>query len=325
MHIGNVLEKDKGIAAGIADGISDSLTSALASLDSIILGKGPQLRLALACLIARGHLLIEDLPGVGKTTLAHALARVLGLTYQRIQFTSDMLPADIVGVSIYRPEDGRFDFHPGPVFSQLVLADEVNRATPKAQSALLEAMQEGQVTVDGASHTLPEPFFVVATQNPGNQIGTFPLPESQLDRFLMRIELGYPDEAAERQLLAGHDTRVALAGLEPALGPDDVVRLQRAVDAVKVSEPLIDYIQALVRYTRESGDFPAGLSPRGAIALTRAARAVALVEGREAVFPDDVQAVFTPVAAHRLTTDELDRSRRPEEIGRHVLESVAIP
>jgi len=325
MHIGNVLEKDNGIAAGIADGTGDALASALASLDSIILGKGPQLRLALACLIARGHLLIEDLPGVGKTTLAHALARVLGLTYQRIQFTSDMLPADIVGVSIYRPEDGRFDFHPGPVFSQLVLADEVNRATPKAQSALLEAMQEGQVTVDGASHTLPEPFFVVATQNPGNQIGTFPLPESQLDRFLMRIELGYPDETAERRLLAGHDTRVALAELEPALGPDDVVRLQRAVDAVKVSEPLIDYIQALVRYTRESGDFPAGLSPRGAIALTRAARAVALVEGREAVFPDDVQAVFTAVAAHRLTTDELDRRRRPEEIGRHVLESVAIP
>ncbi|WP_405239406.1 AAA family ATPase [Lentisalinibacter orientalis] len=321
MHIGNVLEKDNAID----DGIGDALTSALASLDSIILGKGPQLRLALACLIARGHLLIEDLPGVGKTTLAHALARVLGLTYQRIQFTSDMLPADIVGVSIYRPEDGRFDFHPGPVFSQLVLADEVNRATPKAQSALLEAMQEGQVTVDGASHTLPEPFFVVATQNPGNQIGTFPLPESQLDRFLMRIELGYPDEAAERRLLAGHDTRLALAGLEPALGPDDVVRLQRAVDAVKVSEPLIDYIQALVRYTRESGDFPAGLSPRGAIALTRAARAIALVEGREAVFPDDVQAVFTAVAAHRLTTDELDRRRRPEEIGRHVLESVAIP
>ena len=321
MHIGNVLEKDNAID----DGIGDALTSALASLDSIILGKGPQLRLALACLIARGHLLIEDLPGVGKTTLAHALARVLGLTYQRIQFTSDMLPADIVGVSIYRPEDGRFDFHPGPVFSQLVLADEVNRATPKAQSALLEAMQEGQVTVDGASHTLPEPFFVVATQNPGNQIGTFPLPESQLDRFLMRIELGYPDETAERQLLAGHDTRAALAGLEPVLGPGDVVRLQRAVDAVRVSEPLIDYIQALVRYTRESGDFPAGLSPRGAIALTRAARAIALVEGREAVFPDDVQAVFTAVAAHRLTKDELDRRRRPEEIGRHVLESVAIP
>ncbi len=325
MHIGNVLEKDSGIAAGIADGTGDALASALASLDSIILGKAPQLRLALACLIARGHLLIEDLPGVGKTTLAHALARVLGLSYQRIQFTSDMLPADIVGVSIYRPEDGRFDFHPGPVFSQLVLADEVNRATPKAQSALLEAMQEGQVTVDGVSHALPEPFFVVATQNPGNQIGTFPLPESQLDRFLMRIELGYPDEAAERQLIAGHDTRVALAELEPALGPDDVVRLQRAVDAVKVSEPLIDYIQALVRYTRESGNFPAGLSPRGAIALTRAARAVALVEGREAVFPDDVQAVFTAVAAHRLTTDDLDRRRHPEEIGRHVLESVVIP
>ncbi|HKL62695.1 MAG TPA: MoxR family ATPase [Woeseiaceae bacterium] len=321
MRIGNVLEKEDGLTAGTGD----ALAAALDSLDSIILGKEPQLRLALACLIARGHLLIEDLPGVGKTTLAHALARVLGLTYQRIQFTSDMLPADIVGVSIYRPEDGRFDFHPGPVFSQLVLADEVNRATPKAQSALLEAMQEGQVTVDGASHTLPEPFFVVATQNPGSQIGTFPLPESQLDRFLMRIELGYPGEEAERRLIAGRDTRVALHELEAALTPEAVVRLQRAVDAVKVSEPLIDYIQALVRYTRESGDFPAGLSPRGAIALTRAARAIALVEGREAVFPDDVQAVFTAVAAHRLTTDELDRRRGPEEIGRHVLESVAIP
>lgn len=325
MHSGNALEKGLEKGSGLSTGTGDALASALAALDSVILGKKPQLRLALACLIARGHLLIEDLPGVGKTTLAHALARVLGLTYQRIQFTSDMLPADIVGVSIYRPEDGRFDFHPGPVFSQLVLADEVNRATPKAQSALLEAMQEGQVTVDGASHNLPEPFFVVATQNPGSQIGTFPLPESQLDRFLMRIELGYPDEQAERRLLAGRDTRLALDELQPALTADAVVALQRAVDAVKVSEPLIDYIQALVRYTRESGEFPAGLSPRGAIALTRAARAIALVEGREAVFPDDVQAVFTAVAAHRLAADEFSGRHHPEEIGRHVLESVAIP
>ncbi len=321
MHIGSVLEKE----AGIGQDAMDALASALASLDTIILGKQTQLRLALACLIARGHLLIEDLPGVGKTTLAHALARVLGLSYQRIQFTSDMLPADIVGVSIYRPGDGRFDFHPGPVFSQLVLADEVNRATPKAQSALLEAMQEGQVTVDGVSHPLPDPFFVVATQNPGDQIGTFPLPESQLDRFLMRIELGYPGEAEERQLIAGRDTRIALEELSPAMQPADVVTLQRAVDSVHVSDPLIDYIQALVRFTRESGDFHAGLSPRGAIALTRAARGLALIHGRRAVFPDDVQAVFTAVAAHRLGTDGPGGRRRPQEIGRHVLDAVAIP
>ncbi len=321
MHIGSVLEKE----AGIGQDAMDALASALASLDTIILGKQTQLRLALACLIARGHLLIEDLPGVGKTTLAHALARVLGLSYQRIQFTSDMLPADIVGVSIYRPGDGRFDFHPGPVFSQLVLADEVNRATRKAQSALLEAMQEGQVTVDGVSHPLPDPFFVVATQNPGDQIGTFPLPESQLDRFLMRIELGYPGEAEERQLIAGRDTRIALEELSPAMQPADVVTLQRAVDSVHVSDPLIDYIQALVRFTRESGDFHAGLSPRGAIALTRAARGLALIHGRRAVFPDDVQAVFTAVAAHRLGTDGPGGRRRPQEIGRHVLDAVAIP
>lgn len=321
MHIGTVLEKETGISKDV----TDALHSALASLDTIILGKTPQLRLAMACLIARGHLLIEDLPGVGKTTLAHALARVLGLSYQRIQFTSDMLPADIVGVSIYRPGDGRFDFHPGPVFCQLVLADEVNRATPKAQSALLEAMQEGQVTVDGISHALPEPFYVVATQNPGDQIGTFPLPESQLDRFLMRIELGYPGEAEERSLIAGRDTRVVLDELEPALQPDAVVALQRAVDSIHLSEPLIDYVQALVRFTRESGDFAVGLSPRGAIALTRAARALALIQGRLAVFPDDIQAVFTAVAAHRLGTEGPTGRRRPQEIGQHVLESVAIP
>ncbi len=321
MHIGNVLETKGGTTAD--DRVS--LADALDALDSIVLGKKPQLRLALACLIARGHLLIEDLPGVGKTTLAHALARVLGLSYQRIQFTSDMLPADIVGVSIYRPEDGRFDFHPGPVFAQLVLADEVNRATPKAQSALLEAMQEGQVTVDGSSHALPMPFFVVATQNPGDQIGTFPLPESQLDRFLMRIELGYPGEDEERRLIAGRDTRVALDELTPVLDAATVVRLQQAVDEVHVSEPLIDYIQALVRFTRDSGEFRTGLSPRGAIALSRAARAVALVHGRDAVYPDDLQAVFTAVAAHRLSSERTADGTRPDEIGRHVLESVAIP
>ncbi|MEJ2602495.1 MAG: AAA family ATPase [Gammaproteobacteria bacterium] len=321
MHIGNVLEKNRGPTADDRASLAD----ALEALDSIVLGKKPQLRLALACLIARGHLLIEDLPGVGKTTLAHALARVLGLSYQRIQFTSDMLPADIVGVSIYRPEDGRFDFHPGPVFAQLVLADEVNRATPKAQSALLEAMQEGQVTVDGSSHALPEPFFVVATQNPGDQIGTFPLPESQLDRFLMRIELGYPGEAEERRLIAGRDTRIALDGLAAALDAATVLRLQHAVDEIHVAEPLIDYVQALVRFTRESSEFHSGLSPRGAIALSRAARAVALVEGRDAVYPDDIQAVFTAVAAHRLSREGTAGRTSPDEIGRHVLDSVAIP
>jgi MoxR-like ATPase len=272
----------------------------ITALNGIVLGKDRQVRLALSCLLARGHLLIEDLPGVGKTTLAQALARVLGLSYQRVQFTSDLLPADVIGVSVYDRERGGFEFHRGPVFAQLVLADEVNRATPKAQSALLEAMEERQVTVDGHTHPLPQPFFVVATQNPSYQLGTYPLPESQLDRFLMRIEIGFPSAALERELLRGKDRRALLAGLAPALDAATLVTLQAYVPDVHVAEPLLDYLQALVRHSRESGHFETGLSPRAAIALTRAAQAWALLHGRAGVLPEDVQAVARAVAGHRL-------------------------
>ena len=281
-----------------------TLEPVLAALNSIVLGKEHQLRLAVACLLARGHLLIEDLPGVGKTTLAQSLARVLGLSYQRVQFTSDLLPADVIGVSVYDRERGRFEFHKGPVFAQLVLADEVNRATPKAQSALLEAMEERQVTVDAHTYPLPEPFFVVATQNPSYQLGTYPLPESQLDRFLMRLELGFPAAALERQLLKGEDRRVLLARLAPCLSAPVLVSLQQLVPQVHVAEPLLDYVQALVRHSRESGHFDTGLSPRAAIALLRAAQAWALLHGRGGVLPEDVQAVARAVAGHRLQRRE---------------------
>ncbi len=234
----------------------------LDALGRIIVGKERHLRLSVACLLARGHLLIEDVPGVGKTTLAHALAKALGLTYQRIQFTSDLLPADVLGVSVYQRENGRFEFHKGPIFSQLVLADEINRATPKAQSALLEAMEERQVTADGTTYRLPSPFFVVATRNPAHQIGTFPLPESQLDRFLMQIELGYPEPAQERQLLASGERRALVEQLDAALSLDTLLRLQDQVPTVHVSEPLLDYVQGILAYTRQSGEFTSGLSPR---------------------------------------------------------------
>ena len=258
----------------------------------IILGKEAQVRLSLACLLARGHLLIEDLPGVGKTTLAHVLARSLGLQFQRIQFTSDMLPADIIGVSVYERETSGFRFHPGPIFAQVILADEVNRATPKTQSALLEAMEEHQVTAEGETRKLPEPFFVIATQNPSEQVGTFPLPESQLDRFLMRIELGYPGRDAERSLLAGVDRRALLATLEPSLSVAELVELQQNVQQVHVAAALLDYVQAIVEHTRRNPDFAAGLSPRAALALVHSARAWALIEGRDKVIPEDVQAVL---------------------------------
>ena len=235
-----------------ADGRVSAIDDARKSLGTIILGKDEEISLSLACLLARGHLLIEDLPGLGKTMLAQALARVLGLSFQRIQFTSDLLPADIVGVSIFKQNEGRFEFQPGPVFAQLVLADEVNRATPKAQSALLEAMEEQQVSVDGKTHQLPEPFFVVATQNTSDQIGTFPLPESQLDRFLMRLKLGYPNEESERALITGRDRRQMLEEIQPTLTPELVAQLQVTVEKVHVTGPLVDYVQALVRYTRES-------------------------------------------------------------------------
>jgi MoxR-like ATPase len=257
--------------------------------------------------------------------LAQALSRVLGLSFSRIQFTSDLLPADIIGVSVFRQDSGEFEFQPGPLFAQLVLADEVNRATPKAQSALLEAMEEYQVSVDGHTRKLPTPFFVVATQNPGDQIGTFPLPESQLDRFLMRVEIGYPDEESERELLAGEDRREMLREIEAVANPEMLGTLQDTARKVPVTDALVGYVQALVRHTRESADIEIGLSPRGAQALVAAARAHAFVENHPGVFPDDVQAVFAAVAGHRLKPAASTRFRSPSELCQHVLDSVAIP
>ena len=278
----------------------DTITRVRSSLDSVLLGKSGQVQLALACLFARGHLLIEDLPGMGKTLLSQALARVMGLSYNRVQFTSDVLPADIIGTSVFDRETGTLKFLEGPLFAQVVLADEINRATPKSQSALLEAMEERQVTVEGVSRPLPEPFFVIATQNPVTQSGTFALPESQLDRFLMRIELGYPDPDAERELLRGGDGRRKLDSLQPMLDLDGLRQIQGAVDAIKVADPLIDYVQRLVAYTRTRGEFAYGLSPRGTLALLQAARAWALLSGRSHVVPEDVQMVLGAVVEHRL-------------------------
>ncbi len=294
-------------------------------LGGIILGKDREISLALACLLARGHLLIEDLPGLGKTILAQSLASVLGLSFQRIQFTSDLLPADIVGVSIFHQQQGEFKFQPGPIFAQLVLADEVNRATPKAQSALLEAMEEHQVSVDGKTHKMPTPYFVVATQNPSDQIGTFPLPESQLDRFLMRLELGYPNEESERALITGIDRRQLLSEIEPVLNADILLKLQETAAKIHMTDPLIDYVQALVRFTRESPDIETGLSPRGSLALVAAARSHAFIEHHSGVFPDDVQAIFAAVAGHRIKAASNSAYRTPAELSRHVLDSVAIP
>jgi MoxR-like ATPase len=307
------------------DGLHTAVDKARESLNRIILGKDREIALALACLLGRGHLLIEDLPGLGKTMLAQSLAKVLGLSYQRIQFTSDLLPADIIGVSVFQQASGEFVFQPGPVFTQLVLADEINRATPKAQSALLEAMEERQVSADGETHKLPEPYFVVATQNPSDQIGTFPLPESQLDRFLMRIELGYPSEENERELITGEDRRQLLLSIKATLNPDILVQLQNTITDVHLSEPLVDYIQALVRFTRESPDIETGLSPRGSQALALAARSLAFIERHSGVYPDDVQAVFAACASHRLKPASNSTYRRPGELCRHVLDNVAIP
>ena len=301
------------------------LGEALGQLNQVILGKQAEIRLCLACLLARGHLLIEDIPGVGKTTLAHALAQTLGLSYQRVQFTSDLLPADIIGVSIFDRAANRFEFQHGPIFAQLVLADEVNRATPKAQSALLEAMEEQQVTVDGRSYALPEPFFVVATQNPIDQVGTFPLPESQLDRFLMRIELGYPDATHERQLLMGQDRRDLLATLGSILESSDLAKLQNAVTQVHAAPALLDYVQALVSFTRASGRFACGLSPRAAIGLLRASQSWALIEGRSSVLPEDVQAVLPALVGHRLRVTGDASPASSLNTGRRIIESVPIP
>lgn len=321
MQGGNTLETlplDKNSDRVVLDRVRNAL-------GSIILGKDRQIRLAVSCLLARGHLLIEDLPGLGKTMLAQALARVLGMSFRRIQFTSDLLPADIVGVSVFRQNLGEFEFQPGPIFSQLILADEVNRATPKAQSALLEAMEEYQVSVDGNTRRLPEPFFVVATQNPADQIGTFPLPESQLDRFLMRLELGYPDAENERELITGADRRSMLEDIEAVTSPEALQELQRAAAQTAMSEPLVDYIQALVRQTRESPEIDIGLSPRAALALAAAAKAHAFVERHSGVYPDDIQAVFAAVAGHRLKPASNTTHRSAAELCQHVLDTVAIP
>ncbi|MFZ2266484.1 MAG: AAA family ATPase [Azonexus sp.] len=289
-----------------------------------ILGKEHEIRQAIACLLAGGHLLIEDLPGMGKTTLAHALARLLGLQFSRIQFTSDLLPADITGVSIFERDRGDFRFLPGPVFAQVVLADEINRATPKTQSALLEAMEEGQVTAEGETRQLPTPFFVIATQNPAHQIGTFPLPESQLDRFLMRIELGYPDRAAERALLTAGGQRAKAEQLAPLLDAATLPALQQEVAAVHASPALIDYVQALVEASRHDPGFQHGLSPRAGLALLAAARAWAWLDGRDLVLPDDVQAVLPAVARHRLRAAQGGGYARNEDIAA-LLRTVAIP
>ncbi|MDP1772592.1 MAG: MoxR family ATPase [Methylobacter sp.] len=300
--------------------MQNAINQLLDSANQVILGKPRQIRLALCCLLARGHLLIEDIPGVGKTTLAHTLAKLLGLHYQRIQFTSDILPADIIGSCVFDAKNHAFTFHPGPVFNQMVLADEINRATPKAQSALLEAMEEHQVTVEGKTYPLPQPFFVIATQNPSHQIGTFPLPESQLDRFLMRIELGYPDQQAERQLLTGQSRHSLCESLPVQLPPEQLQRIQQAVTQVHVSNALLDYCQGIINFTRESSEYHCGLSPRAGLALLTAAKAWAFMDRRDAVIPEDLQAVLAAVAGHRLRAG----NAQSEAIVAPILANVAV-
>jgi MoxR-like ATPase len=305
----------------------DSLRKIQALLDqlnTVIVGKSAQVRDCVACLLAGGHLLIEDVPGVGKTTLAHALARSFGLQFSRVQFTADLMPSDLLGVSIYERATESFVFHPGPIFAQVLLADEINRASPKTQSALLEAMEEKQVTAEGETRPLPSPFFVIATQNPHDQLGTFALPESQLDRFLMRISLGYPDRAAERELFNGADRRTMLEGMRNMVTPADLQALQERVLAVHAAEPLVNYVQDLVAATRSGRWFLQGLSPRAGIAVMRAAKAQALLAGREYVAPDDVQAILPQTIAHRLQPVS-DAGRGPVEQVRAMLEAVPLP
>jgi len=313
----------------IPDSASDSdlharLHEAIATVNGILLGKGRQVELAFACLLARGHLLIEDLPGVGKTTLAHALATVIGAHYQRIQFTSDLLPADILGVSIYRRDLEKFEFHRGPIFSELILADEVNRATPKTQSALLEAMAEGQVTIEGETHALAKPFFVIATQNPLDLVGTFPLPDSQLDRFLLSISLGFPEPEVERELLIAEDRATVLQSTRAILSPADVLFLQQACQRVHTSEALLDYVQALLAETRNSRWFETGLSPRAGIALLHCGRALAFIDERDFVTSEDIKSVFSSLARHRMTVPHGMEVSVDEQIG-SLLQHVAIP
>ncbi len=303
------------------DALRSRLDAAMAQVNQVLLGKPRQVKLAFTCLVAGGHLLLEDVPGVGKTTLAHALAASFALDFQRVQFTSDLLPSDIIGVSVYERETGQFRFHPGPIFTGLLLADEINRATPKTQSALLEAMAEGQVTVDGQTHALPQPFFVVATQNPLDLAGTFPLPDSQLDRFMLRLSLDYPDAAAERALLTGSDRRDLLAQLGPKLDGPALIALHRQAQAITASPALLDYLQALLAASRRHADIRVGLSPRAGLALLNAARTWALLSGRGHVLPEDVQALFVPLAAHRLVPA---RGANGDTLARQLLAEVAV-
>ncbi|MCH9670091.1 MAG: MoxR family ATPase [Gammaproteobacteria bacterium] len=317
-----------GISATSARAFDDHaarLNKTVDAIGQIILGKEHAIRLALAAMVARGHVLIEDVPGVGKTTLAQVFARALGLDFQRIQFTSDLLPADLLGVSVFEKNTGEFQFRQGPVFTQLVLADEINRATPKTQSALLEAMEERQVTLDGETRALPAPFFVIATQNPSHQLGTFALPESQLDRFLIRLVLGYPDHSAERALLSGRDRRELLDAIEPTISPDQILSAQQIVPDVHTAEALLDYVQQLLRFTRESGDFRVGLSPRAGLGLLRVAQAWALLAGRDHVLPEDIQTVLPSTVGHRLQSARLGTEPAPEELVAQLIEHVPIP
>ena len=304
--------------------LADQLTRLTDQISTIIVGKRPQIEDCIACMLAGGHLLIEDVPGVGKTTLAHALAVSLGLRFSRMQFTADLMPSDLIGVSVYERSKEAFVFHPGPVFAQVLLSDEINRAGPKTQSALLEAMEEQQVTVEGETRALPRPFFVIATQNPSDQLGTYPLPESQLDRFLMCITLGYPDRASERELLAGADRREAVTQLRPVMTPDDLLAAQRAVLAVHVSDALLDYLQALIAATRSGAWFVEGLSPRAGIAVLRAAKARALLDQRGHVAPDDIQAILPQTVAHRLVPVPGAGRGRVEQV-RAMIAAVPLP
>jgi len=285
----------------------------LQTANTIISGKETQIKLAIACLLAKGHLLIEDIPGMGKTTLAHLLAKLFGLDYSRIQFTSDMLPADIIGISIFDKNTSEFRFHPGPVFSQLILADEINRATAKTQSALLEAMEEQQITMDGETYPLGNPFFVIATQNPQTQTGTFPLPESQLDRFLMRIVLGYPNRHTERGILIGADRRELLKSITPVFNTAQLTRMQQQIRAVHISSALLDYVQDILQFSRHSQHFLTGLSPRAGLALLRTAQAWAFIHNREMVIPDDIKAILPAIILHRLIVKD-DQSRNEQQI-----------
>lgn len=311
-------------STNITAGRHHRLLEAQNAVNNILLGKSLQVRLSFCCLLSRGHLLIEDIPGVGKTTLAIALAKMIGSEYQRIQFTSDLLPADILGVSIYKREKEEFEFHEGPIFSQVILADEVNRATPKTQSALLEGMAEGQVTIENTTHALPQPFFVLATQNPLDLVGTFPLPDSQLDRFLLSISLGYPDPAAERNLLMSEDRARMLEKTRPLLTTDDILALQDDCEKVHVSEDLLDYIQALLKETRDERWFESGLSPRAGLALLRASRAHAFLEDRDFVMPEDVKIIFPGLARHRLNPSSGFAQSADEQIA-ELLQQVPIP